>query len=491
MTNKITPHQEKQEISLKEKTAKGLFWSFFDRFGQQVIAFVFNLIMANLLLPSDFGLISVLAVFIAISTTLIDSGFGNALIREKEEPDNTVYSTIFLFNFFISVSIYLVLYISSPFIASYFDKPILLTLSRIACIPIIINALGLVQQVKLIRQVDFKTITRINLTSTIVSGCIAIVSAYKGLGVYAIVVQNISNSILKIILLWAKTKWIPQIHFSKKVLSRFFSYSSKIAIVGIINVIFDNLYILFIGKYHNMTKLGYYSYAKKIHDVPSFAISLAVQDVTFPVLSKLVSEEERLVRAFRKSIKMASFLLFPVLWGLGTISESFFAVFLKAEWQPCVILLQILCITSPFTALCVTNDNLILAKGQSPLFLIITIIKKTLLIICLIATLTQGLTAMVVGLSICNFLFYIINTIATYKTIRFSVFHQFKDILPYMAMSIVMCATVYSLSLFITNHYLLCPLQIIVGALVYWLLCKHLGSKIFHEVIDELKKKLL
>lgn len=480
-----------KEPTLKEKTAKGLFWSFFDKGGQQIVAFVFGLILANLLDPSDIGLIGVLTVFTAISTTLIDSGFGNALIKEKDEPAHSVYSTIFLFNFFISVILYVALYFSSPVIADFYEKPILETLSKLVFLPIIINALSLVSYIKLVRRVDFHIITRINLTSLIIAGLLAVFFAYRGLGVYSLAIQNVTYSLLRTLFLWFNTKWIPLFTFKKEILSNYFSYSSKIALVGIVNVIFDNLYTLFIGKYYSMSQLGFYSYAKKFHDIPSNAISLSVQDVTFPVLSKLAHEDDRLIRAFRKSIKTASFLLFPCLWGLAMISESFFSVFLKPEWQPSVVMLQILCIASPFYALCVANNNLILAKGQSSLFLKITIIKKVILVICLLVTLKYSIIVMIVGLSVSNFLSYIISITVTSKTINFSAYAQFKDIFPYLILSLIMCVVVYSLSFIVSNHYILLPLQIITGIITYWLLCKSSGSKIYSEVIAEIKKKIL
>lgn len=305
--------------TLKNKTIKGFFWSFSEIISRQGINFLVQIVLARLLVPEDFGLIGMMTIFIAVSQSLIDSGFTSALIREKN-PSQSDYSTVFYFNLITSVLIYITLFFSSGFISNFYNEPRLENIIKVLSIVIIINSFGLIQRTILIKEVDFKTQTRITLVSSILSGIGAVVLAFLGFGVWALVFRTLIMQFIQALLLTIHNKWMPNLEFNIDSFKRLFGFGWKLLISGLLNTVYDNIYYLIIGRYFSTANLGYFTNAKKLNDISSRTLSQAVQKVSYPVLSEIQDDEASLRNGFKKVIRASAFINFPIMIVLASIA---------------------------------------------------------------------------------------------------------------------------------------------------------------------------
>ena len=308
-------------MDLKQRTEKALIWSFVDKCGQHTTYFVSGIILANLLMPGDYGKIGVLTIFIVLSNILIDSGFSSALIRKKGATDQD-YSTIFFFNLIISVLFYFVLYFSAVGIASYFEIPDLISISRVLFLSIVFNSLGLIQQTRMFKEIRFTEYARINIVSLTISSAVAIWYAANGGGVWALVVQTLGLSILKTILLLAYGRWFPKFIFSFASIKEFLGYSANLLGTGILNAIFNNIYPLIIAKSFSTATVGFYTQAHKLQDIPSALIANIFRSVAFPVLSSINDDKPRLLRVSGKYIRTTASFIFPIMMLLIVVAIS-------------------------------------------------------------------------------------------------------------------------------------------------------------------------
>ena len=457
---------------LKTKTIKGMFWSFSEIVSLQGINFVVQIFLARLLMPEDFGLIGMITIFIAVSQSLIDSGFTSALIREKNVT-NTDYSTVFYFNLVVSVVIYFILFFSSPLISNFYNEPRLVSIIRILSVVIIINAFGLIQRTILIRELDFKTQTKITFVSSVLSGIVAIILAFLGLGVWALVIRQILMQLTQSLMLMIHNKWIPSLEFNVISFKHFFGFGWKLLVSGLIDTLYTNIYYPIIGKFFSATDLGFFTNAKKMNDIPSMATSQAVQKVSYPVLSQIQDNEKSLKNSFRKAIKNTTFINFPLMMGLAAIADPLIKLLIGEKWAPSIPYFQILCFTGILYPLHALNLNILQVKGRSDLFLKIEIFKKIIGIISIIVVLFFGLG--IIGLLwaqvFTNIISFFINSFYSKRMIGYSSLDQIKDICPTFFASMIMAGVVYSLLFFLhLNNILLLLIQIPVGILVYILL---------------------
>ncbi len=458
--------------NLKTKTIKGMFWSFSEIVSLQGINFVVQIFLARLLMPEDFGLIGMITIFIAVSQSLIDSGFTSALIREKNVT-NTDYSTVFYFNLVVSVVIYFILFFSSPLISNFFNELQLVSILRILSIVIIINAFGLIQRTILIREINFKTQTKITFISSVISGIVAIICAFLGFGVWSLVIRQILMQLVQSLLLIIHNKWIPTLEFNIESFKHFFGLGWKLLVSGLINTLYTNIYYPIIGKFFSATDLGYFTNAKKMNDVPSMATSQAVQKVSYPVLSQIQDNEVTLKNGFRKAIKNTTFINFPLMMGLAAIAEPLIKSLFGEKWAPSIPYFQIMCFAGMLYPLHSLNLNILQVKGRSDLFLKVEIIKKIIGICSIIIILLFGLgiTGLLWAEVVTNIISFFINSFYSKKMIGYSTLDQIKDIYPIFFASMIMAGVVYSLLFFLhLNNILLLLIQIPVGILVYILL---------------------
>ncbi|MCF8299060.1 MAG: MOP flippase family protein [Saprospiraceae bacterium] len=431
-------------MSLKQKTISGLLWSFLDRLAGQSITFIVGIILARLLAPEEFGLIGMILVFIAIADSFINSGFSQALIRKKD-ANETDFSTAFFFNLIVGIFFYWVLFFSAPVISRFFDEPKLILIIRVVAFVLIIDALTIIQRTILTKKIDFKLQTKVSVIAAIFSGIIGISMALGGYGVWSLVAKLISQRAVNSFLLWVWNKWFPLLVFSKKSFSQLFSFGSKLLISGLIDTIYKNIYYVIIGKFFSAQELGFYSRADQFRNLPSQNINTIISRVSFPILSTLQDEPEKLKAGYQKLIGNTMFISFILLIGMAAISDSLIIVLIGEKWRSSIIYLQLLCIVGMLFPLHALNLNILKVKGRSDLFLKIEIIKKILSIPIIITGIFWGIKIMILGMILNSIIAFFINSYYTNKLIQYSRMQQIKDIIPSLFLSAGVGSFIYSM----------------------------------------------
>ncbi len=475
--------------SLKNKTVKGTVWSSLERFSVQGIQFFVMIVMARILTPADYGLIGMLAIFIAVSQSLIDSGFSQALIRKQDrsEIDN---STVFYFNIGVGAVLYFLLYFSAPLIASFYNEPQLIPITRVMGLSLVFNSLAVVQRALLTINLDFKTQAKASFIGAAISGAIGITMASIGFGVWAIVWQQISNLAIISLLLWILSKWKPIWVYSWKSFKELFGFGSKLLASGLLDTIFRNLYLIVIGKFFNASDLGYYTRAQQFTDFASSNISGIFQRVTYPVLCTIQDDDIRLCDVYRRLLKTSAFIIFPLMMGLAAVAKPMVISFLTEKWIPSAVLIQVLCFSQMWYPVHSINLNLLQVKGRSDLFLKLEIIKKLITVIILCITLPLGLIPMCLGMIVSSIISLIINTHYTGKLIYLGFFKQMKDLLPILMLSIVTGITVYLTVSYVTmKSWVALCVGVVEGCLLYTGLAKLLKFSEFTELLSIIKRK--
>lgn len=446
--------------SLKDKTVKGVIWSAVDRFSAQGIQFVFSILIARLLVPEDYGVIAMLNIFIAVSQTFIDSGFGSALIRKIDRTE-TDFSTVFYFNIVVATLFYMILFVSAPAIANFYETPLLESVTKIVALNLIINSLSGIHNAKLSIDIDFKSRAKISILTSVITGAVGLWMAYAGYGVWALVVQNLCSSLVRTVMLWIIVKWRPKLIFSWKSFKELFSFGSKLLASGLLDTLYNNIYTLVIGKVFSPSTLGVYSKANTLAQFPSSNITGVLQNVTFPVLSSIQNEEERMADAYKRFLKLSAFIVFPLMVGLASVADPFIRLALTDKWEGAIYLLQIICFALMWYPIHAINLNILAVKGRSDYFLKLEIIKKIQGILILCITVPMGIVAMCYGQVISSFISLIWNTHYTKKLIGYGYFAQMRDLLPILIHSFVMGAIV----LVVVNVLPTLWLKLIVGVL--------------------------
>ncbi|MDM0890783.1 lipopolysaccharide biosynthesis protein [Clostridium perfringens] len=476
--------------ALKKKTLTGLFWTFTEVISNQGIQFLIQIFLSRLILPEEFGLIGMITVFIAISNSIIDSGFSNALIREKEVNQND-YSTVFYFNLITAIVIYVILYFSSPMISVFFAQPKLSLILRVLAITIIINAFGIIPRAILTRKINFKAQMIINISSSLVSGFIAIILAYKGFGIWSLVFRTIIMQFMQALMLSIVNKWRPSLVFSKNSFEKLFGFGWKLLVSGLIDTIYNNLYYMVIGKMYSASDLGYYTNAQKLRDIAATSISTAVQKVSYPVLSCMQNEEEVLKNMYKKIIKSSVYITFPVMFGLAIVARPLILILFGDNWSKSIIYFQILCLAGMLYPLHAINLNILQVKARSDLFLKLEILKKCVSIILIaIAILSKwgviGLIWMQVVSSVISFF---INSYYSKSIIGYSTLNQMKDILPILIITLFMGITTYFIGTFVPNYnFIKILIQISFGSIFFIVISYMFKIKEFFSILDIMKK---
>lgn len=452
--------------SLKSKTVKGVVWSSIERFSTQGVQFLIMIIMARLLTPKDYGLIGMLAIFLAVAQSLIDSGFSQALIRKQDRTD-VDNSTVFYFNIVVSSALYLILFIAAPFVADFYNQPELTSVMRVVCLGVILNSLAVVQRALLTVRIDFKTQAKASLSAAVISGCIGIVLAYCGFGVWSLVVQQLLNLSVNTLLLWIFSKWRPIAVFSWKSFHELFAFGSKLLASGLLDTLYRNIYPIVIGKLFSASSLGHYTRAHQFSEFPSSNVTGIIQRVTYPILCGIQDETERLETVYRKFLKLSAFIIFPLMIGMSAVARPFIDIALGTQWGFCGQLLQIICFAMMWYPIHAINLNLLQVKGRSDLFLRLEIIKKILGITVLCITAPFGLVVMCYGQIFNSIVALVINTYYTGKLINVGFIRQMKDLLPTILLSLTMFGAILLVNGFIEANIYRLVIGILVGIIVY------------------------
>ena len=424
---------------LKKKTVSGVLWSFAGQFSVQGIQFLVSIVLARLLSPDDYGMIGMLAIFLAISQVFIDGGFSSALIQRKE-CDDTTYSTVFYINVGISIICYGILFVAAPFIASFYGQPILKDIARVSSLSLIIGALSATNTVQLTKRIDFKTQSKINVLSAILSGITGIVMAYSGFGVWALVAQSVSLALFKLIMTVMSVRWFPSLVFSGTIFKELFSFGSKLVVVSLISSVYTNIRSLIIGKRFSPADLGQYTTANKFATIAGTSLSGVLYNVSFPVLSKVQDDDAVLLDAYKRFLSVSAFAIFPLMMLLAGIAEPLIRFLVTDKWLECVPFLQILCFGWMYDCLTKINLNLLYIKGRSDLVLRLEIVKKTIAFTILFASCFLGIIGICVGAAIYDFIAFFCNTYYTKRLLGYGFKEQFLQTLPYLLLSLMVLA---------------------------------------------------
>lgn len=453
--------------SLKGKTIKGTIWTGIERFWVQGVQFLVMLIVARILSPKDYGLIGMLAIFIHISHSLVESGFSQALIRKKNRTELD-HNTIFYFNMAMSVFIYWILYLIAPFVASFYKEPTLCPVMRIFSIVIILDSVNIVQRALYTIHLDFKKLAHASMSSAVISGIIAIYMAKKGFGVWTLVYQQIIFGIVSTIVLWYCSSWRPRLIYSWKSFKEMFAFGINLLISGLIDTIYNNLYTIVIGKVFNAVSLGYYSRADHYSQLPASNFNSIFLRVTYPVLCMMQDDDNKLRENYRKLLRVSAFLIFPVMCGLAGAAYPSVVMIIGKKWEYAAVLLVPICLAKMWFPIHAINLNLLKVKGRSDLFLKLEIIKKLLGTCIIFMSIPLGLVFMCYTQIVSSLLSLSINTYYTGKIIHLGFWRQMKDISHILLVSLVMFAILKIMNIWIENVCLQFILDIIVGSAFYF-----------------------
>lgn len=447
--------------SLNNKAAKGVLWSSIERFSVQGVQFLVLLIIARILDPKDFGLVGMLAIFLAVTQSLIDSGFSQALIRKQDrtELDN---NTVFYFNIIVSILLYFLLFAIAPWVADFYKEPQLVNLMRVLCLIVVINSFAVVQRAIYTAKLDFKTQAKASFIAALISGAIGVWMAMNEYGVWTLVWQQLLNAGINTLLLWIYSNWYPCWQYSWKSFRELFAFGSKLLASGLLDTIYTNMYALVIGKVFTASSLGYYSQADRFTKLPSSNLTGILQRVTYPVLCSIQNDDERLRTDYRKLLRLSAFIIFPLMCLLAGIAYPLVELLIGEKWRFAATLIIPLSFTMMWWPIHAINLNLLQVKGRSDLFLKLEIIKKTIGVTVLVLSIPLGLLFMCYAGIVTSILCLIINTYYTGKLIQVGFFIQMKDLSAVLFTSLL----VFAITCGVTQYINGILLQLIVGSII-------------------------
>lgn len=452
--------------NLKQQTKKGLYWSFFNQFSNYGMQFCVGIVMARLLSPSDYGITALPGVFLAIAAVFQDSGMAGALIR-KPEIEEKDYSTLFLYSIGMGIVMYAALFFASPYIASYFETPVLIPLVRVTALTFLWGPITTVQYVFLKRKLDFKTPTKISIATKIFSAIVGITMAYMGYGLWALVISGVLSGFLNLILIVWAVRWYPRTGWSNESFKYLWGYGNKMLASSLLETAYSNITPLFVAKYYSPADLGVYNRARNYAIMPSQNVTGVIQNVTFPVLSKMQDDDESLARNYRRMLKTTAFVVFPLMMILAGLARPLIITMITAKWEACIILLQLLCFSLMWYPIHSINLNLLQVKGRTDLFFRLEVIKKIIGLSILVVTLPLGLVVFCIGGIISSLVCLAVNTYYTGKLINVGYLKQMRDLFPTLLLSLVLFGVILALNQFISNYLLQILVGGTVGSLVY------------------------
>jgi len=414
-----------------------MIWSFAQRFGTMVISFISNIVLARLLTPDDYGTIGMLMIFIAVDNTFVDGGFGSALIQKKE-PTKNDYSTIFWWNMFLSVVLYGLLFMGAPAVARFYNLPILCNVLRVQGIVLIINALSIIQQNQLRKQLKFKRLATVTVISATLSAGIAIILAYMGWGVWALVTQQLMLSGFTAILLWVLNKWYPSLVFSKESFKQLFGFGGFILVSNLINTFCNNVHVLLIGRYFTPSVLGHYTQARKLEEIASTSFSSIVDQVSYPVLAEYQNDITNLQAVLKKLLLCIAFITIPIMTILALNAHALIIFLYTNKWVECIPYFQILCIAGIASSMQGVLYYAVASLGKSRELFIWTIIKRGLaLLVVLVGTFLGGIFGLLIGSVLGAWIVYLSNAYLCSKHIHYTFTQQLLDLSPIVIANLI------------------------------------------------------
>lgn len=479
----------KKEENLRSSVISSLIWKFLERIGTQGIQFVVSIILARLLLPSDYGVVSMILVFTAIANAFVQSGFSTSLIQKKD-ADELDFSSVFYVSFLIATLCYIILYFAAPFIADFYKMSEITSILRVISITLFFGAITSVQNAKISKDMKFKKLFFSSLGAIIVSGTTGITLAYLGYGAWALVWQQLSNAIATTIILWFTSGWKPKLLLSIKRVKELFSYGWKILCSSLLDTTYQNLYNLVIGKFYTSETLGNYNKGEQFPKLIAVNIDGAIASVMLPAYAKEQENREKVKKMVRRSIITSALLIFPMMFGLAAVADSIVKILLTDKWLGCVPFMQLLCIVYALYPINTANLQSIKALGKSDYYLKLEMIKKIIGLSILVITLSFGVYAMAIGQVFAAMISTFVNSYPNRKLLNYSYIEQIKDILPNLIISIIMFVCVYAINFINISVYIKLVIQIIIGIIVYVLLVSIFKLESFNYIKETIKKMI-
>lgn len=466
-----------------------LFWKFLERSGSQGVSIIVSILLARLIEPSAFGVMSLIYVFTSLLNVFVDSGMGVALIQKKE-VDDADFSSVFYFNMCFGIMLYGIMYIVSPLISSFYNIPELTNILRIASLALVISGLRNVQQAFVSRKMMFKKFFYSTLCGVIASACIALYLAYNGYGVWALVWQSISNLAISTIVLWIVVEWRPRLLFSLQKLKCLIDYGWKLLVTGLLDILYDNARILIIGKLYRPSDLAYYNMGAQVPYGLVNNINASIDSVLLPAVSAEQEDRFQVKRMMRRSIVTSTYIMAPVMLCLAAVADNFVHIILTDKWQECTPFLRIFCVSFMFYPINSSNLNVIKALGRSDIILKLEIVKKLLGLCAILITMWISPLAMALGMLACALINQVLNSWPNEKLLDYSYFEQLKDILPNLLLALFIASIVYCLHFLGLPRLLAFLIQIAAGLILYPLLSKIFRLESYSYILDITKMYL-
>lgn len=455
---------------MNNKIVNNVFWRFLESCSTELVSFVVSIVLARILLPSDYASVTIVMVFINILTVFVNGGAVTSLIQKKD-ANNKDFSTIFYFNLLTSIVIYTVLYFVAPVISKYYKMPDLIAVIRSMSLLLIIVVFKNVQYAYAAKQMMFKKFFYSSLIGTVISAIIGVIMAKNGFGTWALVFQQLLDALIDAIILWFSVGWRPKNKFSKDSFSELFGFGSKMFISQIINKIFSNLNTLAIGKKYAPTDLSFYNKGSRLPELVISNVNTSIDSVLLPAMSEIQDSKIKMKEMTKKSIKLSTFIIFPLMFGMIAVSKNFILIFYTEKWLECVPYLCIFSFSNMLYPFQTSNLNSIKALGRSDIFLIVEIIKKVLTVLMLLLTIRISVVAMALGSAIISVVSIAINALPNKKLINYSILEQIKDVSKSFILGLFMCFVVYYIGNLEINIYILFVIQILVGIIIYIVGC--------------------
>ena len=453
----------------KKRVLSGFLWRFLERCGAQGVSLVVSIVLARLLDPTIYGTIALITVFTNILQTFIDGGFGTALIQKKD-ADNVDFSTVFFFNLFVCITIYIGMFFAAPYIALYYGNAELTSLIRVLSIILLISGVKNIQQAYVSRHMLFKKFFFSTLGGTIIAGTVGIVMAYNGYGAWALVTQFLVNATIDTSILWITVKWRPQFVFSLNRLKGLFSYGWKLLVSKLFDRLITEARSLIIGKKYSSADLAYYNRGETYPNLIISNIDTAIDSVLLPTMSKEQENVEAVKSMARRSIRLSSYIIIPMMVGFAVCAEPIVSIVLTEKWLPCVFYLRLFCINYSLWPIHTANVNAIKALGRSDVFLKIDIIKRIVGLVAIVSTMWFGVKPMAIGMLFASIINQVINAWPNRKLLNYSIKEQIKDIVPAIGLSFIMGIIVVLLGMLINQNTIKLIVQVLVGICVYVML---------------------
>ena len=476
------------EETLKQKTAKGLFWGGISTGVQQVLGMVFGIYLARILNAEDYGLVGMLAIFSGIAGTIVNSGFTVALTN-KIDASHRDYNAVFWFSFFVGLGCYIILFFAAPLIAYFYNRPELTSLSRVIFVSFFFSGCSSVSYTVLFKNLMVKQQAQIDIIAMLLSGVVGVTLAAIGASYWALAFQSVTFICVGALLRFFISPWKPTLDIDFRPLKSMVSFSVKLFLTNIFQQINTNIFSVFLGKFYNATSLGFYSQGQKWAGMGNLLIVGMMNSVSQPVFVNVIDNRERLKNVLRKMLRFGAFVSFPAFLGLAFIAKEFIIITIGVKWLPCVPFLQLFCFWGLIAYIWNLFVNLLMSYGKSNLILYGTIFVGLLQLLSVIVALPYGVMEMAIGYVVAyyvgiGFWFYFVN-----KEVCLSLFDLISDLGGFLIVSVCSILVTYFLSLNIENVYLLILFKILLTAVLYIVILYLLKAKIFVESMNLIRKR--